>query len=446
MKATILFAIIAALAILAGAFSATHQQAERDRWRVESDRLRAEIDDLERRIEDRGAERQGEPDDGDQQALADAAARLSKIEAEILDNRARLVQLKSDRLVAEEYARSSLDTLRRQVRKTTEIERDLGLLQSRRLQIQGHIAKAEKQTQALAETISARQDYAKVLDQKIAELVIRREVASSRLDLAEGGGGGAVRVTAAESLDAAKAPAGQAISKPTSPVDRTELTAATPAVGADGDEDRSKGLYRFKNLSVEPGLGGPAVAADDETKVALAADVARNERAASDEWATDQYEFGRALVARGERNSGTRELNEAVLAFQAALGEWTRSRDPLRWAAAQNDLGYALALLGQRQGDVGVLEKAALACRDALQEIERNSAPLLWATTQFNLGLTLSGMAEIEENAALWQNAIEALQQSAEVFEEAGARAEAGKATRRLEDAHSELRALKEPS
>jgi hypothetical protein len=55
-------------------------------------------------------------------------------------------------------------------------------------------------------------------------------------------------------------------------------------------------------------------------------------------------------------------------------------------------------------------------------------------------------MAEIEENAALWQNAIEALQQSAEVFEEEGARAEAGKATRRLEDAHSELRALKEPS
>lgn len=469
MKAAVLFATIAALAIVAGAFSAARQQAERDAWRVESGRLRAEIAALERRVDDGRSRRQpqSQPSDGRVQALNDARARLSMIEAEILENRAALVQLKSDRLVAEEYARSSLETLRRQVRKTTEIEQDLAVLQSRRLQIRNHIDSAEEKTKELAGIISTRQEYATSLDQRIAELVIRQEVASSRLGLTEQEE--ALRLAALESLEAVKASpveaeppartveaaavepepklrAETAVSAAGAPVVEAPVVETPVNEGADLDQDRSKGLYRFKNLSVEPGLGGPAVGAGDETEVAARTDDAKTDRTASDEWASKQYDLGRALVTRGERNSGTRELNEAVLAFRAALGEWPKDRDALRWAVTQSDLGYALALLGQRQRDVGVLEEAAIACRGALAEIVQDRTPLLWATAHYNLGLTLSGMATIRDDEILWQNAIEALQQSVDVFEGAGAGAEASKATRRLQDAHTQLTALKNSS
>jgi hypothetical protein len=69
--------------------------------------------------------------------------------------------------------------------------------------------------------------------------------------------------------------------------------------------------------------------------------------------------------------------------------------------------------------------------------------PLLWATAQYNLGLTLSGIAEIKNDEELWKNAIEALQQSVETFEEEGAGAEEAKAKHRLQDAHDELATLK---
>ena len=44
----------------------------------------------------------------------------------------------------------------------------------------------------------------------------------------------------------------------------------------------------------------------------------------------------------GERESGTKHLEEAVAAYREALKESTRERVPLDWAGTQNNLGNAL--------------------------------------------------------------------------------------------------------
>jgi len=453
MKAAALLGIIAALAILAGAYSSIHHQAEQAVLRAENNLLSEEIAELERRVEieqtQRSMKQLGE---GSEQELADAAGRLSAIEAEILENRAELVQLKSDRLVANEYAKSSLDKLQEQVREATEIEKGLVKLQSQRLQIRNHIAEAEEKAEALTGIITDKQDHATGLDRKLAELIIREEAARSRLIIAEEAEASAE--TSIASIDdpnkalaeidepSNTAKTSEAKPQPAPPADEVIRPASTSTEEAQpSDLDRSKGLYRFKTLTVDRGLGGPAAIAKSE--VGTANDSIADEQKTSDTWASNQYELGRKLVIRGEQNSGTRELNEAVLAFKSALGEWARDRDPVRWAATQNDLGYALALLGQRQGDVGTLENAAIACRNALAEIKQDRTPLLWAAAQYNLGVTLSGIAQIKDDRVLWKNAIKALQQSAEAFEKEGADAEEGKARNRLENAHEGLAVLK---
>lgn len=460
MKTNVLFAAIAALAILVGAYSATRHQAERRAWIGENDRLSARVEQLQQRVDEQARQPAPMPKPEDvepPQELSDAMARLSKIEAEILHYRAELVQLKSDRLVAEARAKSSFKTLRHQVRKTVEIEEDLDALRSQKFQIQAQIVKAEQQVSELAGAIAARQDYASSLDQKIAELVVRQEAASSRLLLAEREV--ASQRLAAEDLEGIKnegsdeqaAPALTEVTRAATTVETAEAKKAIiPAadVSADDspDEDRSKGLYRFRNLSVEKGTGGPAPTADDKVILAARSDEAKEDEFAPDRWAKTQYELGRSLMIRGERNSGTRELSEAVLAFRAALGEWSKGDDSLRWSAVQNDLGYALALLGQRQGHVGTLEQAAGTCREALSAIDRDQSPMLWATAQYNLGLALSAMATIKSDMTLWQNAIKALQLSAEVFVNQGAKKEADKSVSRIQDAHDRLSALQKAS
>ena len=61
-----------------------------------------------------------------------------------------------------------------------------------------------------------------------------------------------------------------------------------------------------------------------------------------------QNNLGTALATLGERESGTKRLEQAVKAFLAALEVRTRKRVPLQWAATQNNLGNALQTLGER--------------------------------------------------------------------------------------------------
>ena len=442
MKTAALFAVIAALAILTGAYSAARHETERDIWRQESSRLLAEISNLEEKLATASDREPGRASDGvTKQQLTDAEAELSAIEAEILDRRAELVQLKSDRLVADEHAKASLNTLRQQVRKTTEIERDLSILKSRRLEFEEHVADFEKDFESLTKTIEARRELAESLDRKLADLAIRHEVASARLDNAE-------RTTSKGAItvkDDARQAETPVTERAASDVD---LSVAEVSInpGDLEDRDRSKGLYQFEALSVDVDA---AIAPDTSSRgsgLATAAADATSQQKVSDAWAEEQYELGRQLVSQGERNSGTVELNNAVLAFRAALGEWPKDENMLRWAATQSDMGYALALLGRRQSDIGLLEQAAAACRNALSATTHDRTPLLWAAAQHNLGFALGGIAMIKEDETLWGNAIQAFQKSVEAFENIGASSEVGIISRRLEDAQKQLVALRKRS
>jgi tetratricopeptide (TPR) repeat protein len=80
-----------------------------------------------------------------------------------------------------------------------------------------------------------------------------------------------------------------------------------------------------------------------------------------------QNNLGTALWRLGERESGTKRLEEAVEAYHAALQERTRERVPLQWAATQNNLGIVLATLGERESGTKRLEEAAASFSNVLQ-------------------------------------------------------------------------------
>jgi hypothetical protein len=117
------------------------------------------------------------------------------------------------------------------------------------------------------------------------------------------------------------------------------------------------------------------------------------------QWALTQNNLGAALQTLGERATGTARLVRAVAAYEAALLERTRERVPLQWATTQNNLGNALRSLGERETGTARLEQAVMACEAALLERKRERVPLQWATTQNNLGNALRSLGERETGA-----------------------------------------------
>ena len=131
-------------------------------------------------------------------------------------------------------------------------------------------------------------------------------------------------------------------------------------------------------------------------------------------WANVQANLGNALLALGERESGTARLEEAIAAFRAALEEATRQRVPLDWASTENNLGNALSAFGERESGTARLEEAVVAYRAALEERTRERVPLQWAMTENNLGIALkqlgereSGTARLDEAVAAYRAALE---------------------------------------
>ncbi len=124
------------------------------------------------------------------------------------------------------------------------------------------------------------------------------------------------------------------------------------------------------------------------------------------DWAMTQNNLGNALWSLGERESGTARLEEAVSAYRAALEERTRERVPLEWARTQMNLGLALWSLGERESGTARLEEAVAAYRAALEEWTRERVPLDWAMTQMNLGSALSRLGERESGTARLEEAV----------------------------------------
>jgi tetratricopeptide (TPR) repeat protein len=155
-------------------------------------------------------------------------------------------------------------------------------------------------------------------------------------------------------------------------------------------EGRDKGISGSLEVSIE--------------LARLASKAARD----ADERGAAENDLGIALGELGERERGTVRLEEAVVAYRAALEEWTRERVPLEWAMAQMNLGTALTALGERERGTARLEDAVAAYRAALEERTHDRAPLDWAMTQNNLGNALRRLGERESGTARLEEAVAA--------------------------------------
>ncbi|MFK7752819.1 MAG: helix-turn-helix domain-containing protein, partial [Sedimentitalea sp.] len=134
------------------------------------------------------------------------------------------------------------------------------------------------------------------------------------------------------------------------------------------------------------------------------------------DWAMTQHNLGEALRIHGERESGTARLEEAVVAYRAALEVYTRDRVPQDWAMTQNDLGTALQILGERESGTARLEEAVVAVRAALEKRTRDRVPLDWAMTQNNLGTALQTLGERKSGTARLEAAVAAYRAAPEEY------------------------------
>lgn len=116
--------------------------------------------------------------------------------------------------------------------------------------------------------------------------------------------------------------------------------------------------------------------------------------------------LGNALWVLGEREAGTDRLKAAIVAYNAALKETSRGRDPLGWAGTQNNIGNALQELGEREAGTKQLQAAVVAFTEALKESTRARAPLDWARTQNNLGNTFWALGRREVGAERLKDAV----------------------------------------
>ncbi|NOX42005.1 MAG: tetratricopeptide repeat protein [Alphaproteobacteria bacterium] len=125
-------------------------------------------------------------------------------------------------------------------------------------------------------------------------------------------------------------------------------------------------------------------------------------------WAMTQNNLGAALLMLAERGNETARLEMAIKAFRAALEERTQDKVPLDWAMTQNNLGNALKSLGARDSDTARLEQAILAFRAALEEWTQDKVPLDWAGIQNNLGTVLSTLGARESDSTRLEQAVAA--------------------------------------
>ncbi len=427
-----LFLLVITASVCALGYLEIRHQAERENWRAEAARLDGRLDAAERLAEER-AKALSDVENGDR-GEKEAKAKLAGLEAQILDAATELARLESDRAVARDRADTALLDLKSQVRALTSIEMDMAALGERRRRVEHEVMMVEERLHQAEIGAAERQKRSEALDRDIAGLAIRKETVLANLGAAERAmAANALASVVEQSREMAALSARKTPEPPPTPVRQTTASIAEDAAAP--DRDRTRGLYQFGSLSAEPtavngGQGGlPPPSSTPER--------AEQEGGAAN-WAEDQYLLGLRLLSTAEQNSGTRELNDAILAFKAVLGEWPKQRDPMRWAIARSDFGYALALLGKRQGDPSILEQAAAACRDALGQFKRDEAPLLWAAAQHHLGDSLGGLADIGDDPNFRKASIQALEEAVAAFKDAGADGDAQKAEKRLREASAQ--------
>lgn len=239
---------------------------------------------------------------------------------------------------------------------------------------QGGLAAIEERRQQASERLLAMEAKKKAAEVAIATLALQHEVMKSRYAASE-----IASLWPGKFQLSNQAPATDARRKTTSTSSQLPATHAF-----------REGLYAFAKLKVsEPeseGGGGMSIARqavhakseDDRTTDATVRSIkAAFKRAdapqslSRTDWAEAQLELGQTLVADGHRRSGTRKLKEAVLAFRAVAGEWSREKTPLKWATVRFELGRTLALLSRRSGDPSARQESIAALGSALDILIR---------------------------------------------------------------------------
>jgi len=97
-----------------------------------------------------------------------------------------------------------------------------------------------------------------------------------------------------------------------------------------------------------------------------------------------------------------------------------REQVPLHWATTQNNLGTALQTLGERERGTARLEEAVLAYRAALEEITCERVPLDWAMSFGNQGVALMQLADRTKDGAMAETAVRQLEAAFETMRAAG--------------------------
>ena len=138
-------------------------------------------------------------------------------------------------------------------------------------------------------------------------------------------------------------------------------------------------------------------------------------------WANTQKMLGSALLFSSlPKNGGTSvdgmPLNEAIVAFRAALTVYTRADDPKTWASIELALGTALFVSGIQTDDSAPLREAVIAYREALKVFTRERTLLDWINIQRELGNALAtlgaregGIASLNEAIAAYRAALNGL-------------------------------------
>jgi tetratricopeptide (TPR) repeat protein len=111
---------------------------------------------------------------------------------------------------------------------------------------------------------------------------------------------------------------------------------------------------------------------------------------------TTYHTLGTVMGILGQRQGGTRNLENAIGAFEKSIETCDRGLDSSQWAKSQNSLGNALGILGHRLGDEEMLKQSAEVFHNALEAstvdqeidnqviIQNNLAAILQSTGQRN--------------------------------------------------------------
>ena len=124
--------------------------------------------------------------------------------------------------------------------------------------------------------------------------------------------------------------------------------------------------------------------------------------------ATTQNSLGNACGVLGQRQRGTRNLENAISAYEASLENRVREEEPLDWAATQNNLGNALGILAHRHNDEEMLGKAVEVFNLALEERTQELTPQDWATTKNNLAAVLQSLGLRNKDVKMLKQAVDA--------------------------------------